>query len=82
MLAGCGSGDKRAGGGSASVKETLTIMFNARIHFNLCSITALPVSFTIRFMCDTLLGVPKSVSLHHDWRTGVDATDDRTYQTE
>ena len=79
MLAGCGSGSK-GGGGSAGSKETLTIgMFNAPDSFNPLFNPGIAGQFTIRFMYDTLLGMPEINKFTPQLANSIDTTDNQNF---
>ena len=79
MLAGCGGGSK-GGGESAGKKEALTIgMFNAPDSFNPLFNPGIAGQFTIRFMYDTLLGMPEINKFTPQLANSIDTTDNQNF---
>ena len=77
MLAGCGG--SKGGGGSAK-KDTLTIgMHNSPASFNPLFNPDIAAQFTLRFMYDTLLGMPDVNKFTPQLANSIDTTDNQNY---
>lgn len=75
MLSGCGGS-----GGGGGAKENLTIgMTNAPAEFNPLFNPDIAGQFTIRFMYDTLLGMPEPYKFTPHLADSFETTDNRTY---
>ena len=78
MLAGCG-GNKGGGGGSAK-KDTLTIgMHNSPASFNPLFNPDIAAQFSLRFMYDTLLGMPEINNFTPQLANSIDTTDNQNF---
>ena len=79
-LGGCGGGNKPAGSASKNPKDTLVIgMFNAPETLNPLNNPGIAGQYTLRFMYDTLLGMPKVNSFTPHLADSIDTTDNRAY---